>query len=39
MKSIVWFPIEPLLLDLRAYLDPQLWGYSNETSIEKPVEV
>ena len=39
MKTIVWFPIEPLLLNLRAHLDTQLWRYGNETSIEKLVEV
>jgi hypothetical protein len=39
MKTGVWFPIEPLLLDLRAYLDMQLRRYSNEASIEKSMEV
>jgi len=39
MKTIIWLPIEPLLLDLRAYLDTQLRRYSNETSIEKLVEI
>ena len=39
MKAVVWFPVEPLLLDLRAYLDAQLRRDGNQAGIEELVEV
>ena len=39
MKAVVRFSVEPLLLDLRAYLDAQLRRDGDETGIEELVEV
>lgn len=39
MKAVVWFPVEPLLLDLRAYFDAQLRRDGNETGVEELVEI
>src|SRR5215208_6578252 len=39
VKAVVWFPVEPLLLDSRAYLDAQFRRDGNEADVEEFVEV